>query len=174
MSGAGWSKASTSKFDLAFNPDPAAINFAGIGFVDGVGTSSPPVDVGNQFQIDGEKLFNLSTTADIDTLSSSNINDTTVIIVNGLDANHAFTAELITLDGQNKVTLATSLIRVNRIVSFGTDNIVGVVRIYVDTTIVAGVPTDKTTVRAIINGAENISQQALFSTPANFRTFFNE
>lgn len=159
-----------SGFDLGRGAVPGAFQFNTFGFADDIDTVDPPVDIWNGFQIDGLSAFTFSSTDDINTISSSNGGDTQTILVIGLDANRKYTTVMTTLNGQTKVTLGTALIRVNRVINLSPTDIAGVVRVYVDTPIIGGVPTDKTTIRGYINGADNISQQALFSTPSDFDT----
>lgn len=172
----GWQPGSTlglSPWDLTIGAIKGAMQFNTFGFADDIGTADPPIDVWNGFQIDSLNTYTFSTSADIDTLSSSNVGDTgQLIIITGLDTDWKWSSQTVLTDGQNKVTLTTPLIRVNRITNFATTDIAGVVRLYVDGAITAGVPDTLVDVRAIINGAENVSEQAIFSTPADFDTFF--
>lgn len=170
MSAAGYQKSSLSGFDLAIGDIPGAFQFATFGFADNVDTTDPPVDVWNGFQIDGLTVFTLSTTADIDTISSSNALDTQLITIFGLDSNREWSIQVAQLNGQNKVTLDTPLVRINRVININGTDIAGVVRVYVDGPITAGVPDVLSTIRGYINQGDNISEQALFSTPSNFRT----
>jgi hypothetical protein len=55
-----------------------------------------------------------STGADIDTVSSSSVNDTVEMVIIGLDVNYNEVSQTITLEGQDKVTLPISLTRCYR------------------------------------------------------------
>ncbi|MGW8256929.1 MAG: hypothetical protein ACWGMZ_05540 [Thermoguttaceae bacterium] len=110
----------------------------------------------------GQDFFTLSTTADIDTLSSSSAADVGAaytMLVKGLDANYTPVNQFVVPNGQNKVTLTTPLIRVYQVINVGTTPTAGDIYLYVDTAIVAGVPTDTTKVR----GFSSIDEQS-FST----------
>ena len=56
-----------------------------------------------------------STTADIDSLSSSNNGDTQTIVVEGLDTNWNYVTQTLTLTGNTRKALSTDLIRVFRV-----------------------------------------------------------
>lgn len=139
------------------------------GFNGTITTETDPEDI---WELGGTYTF--SSTANISKLSSSSTADTVIPIkVIGLDSNWALTTQYKTLNGQNKVTLDTSLIRVISIEnSSGTyggtnaKNIAGTVYCYVDGDITTGVPNDLTTVRATINDGNNISQIAIYTIPA--------
>lgn len=127
--------------------------FAAIGDVD---TADTPILIW-----DYEKTYTYSTTADIDTVSSSNSSDKQTMIVQGLDENWTRVTQEVILDGQNKVVLETPLIRCFRAYNNDSTSLVGTFFCYVDSTIVAGVPSDDTKVRAIVTAD---SQQTLMGT----------
>lgn len=126
-----------------------------------IDTTTDPEDVH-----DLGDAYVFSATADIDTISSSNINDTMDVVVQGLDINRDEVDVPVTLNGQNKVTLSTTLIRVNRAFNDSNTTILGNVYTYVDTAIVAGVPTDLTQARAQIRDGNNQTLMAIYSVPA--------
>lgn len=118
--------------------------------------------------------YTYSTSADIDTLSSSNAGDTTQLIeVQGLDANWNLKIQTIQLNGQNAVILPVPLIRVFRMFNKGSTNIAGTV--YLATSgrpATAGVPNAPgTTVRAIIKDGDNTTQMALYSVPKGYSAY---
>lgn len=85
----------------------------------------------------------------IDTVSSSNTGDTQDIelqgsIISGSGVNTVLTpfSQTVTLDGQNKVPLATPLARTNRMYNDGSVELLGRVLAYEDTAITGGIPTD--------------------------------
>jgi len=113
----------------------------------------------------GDEVY--ATTNIIDTVSSSNATDAQTISVTGhtIDANGDFTrvVQEITLDGQNKVLLPTPVARVERM--FNTDNtdFLGVVYVYEDDTIIAGVPQTAVNIHLTVNPEDNQSLKAAFT-----------
>lgn len=113
-----------------------------------------------------EMQYNYSTTAIIDSLSSSNNGDTQDVEVQGLDTNYALVVQTITLTGQTRVALTTNLIRIFRIKNIGSVDVAGNVYCYENTTIAAGVPTDTTKVRAVLVDGNNQTEMAVYTVPA--------
>lgn len=111
-------------------------------------------------------------TAPINTISSSSTLDVGKILVIGLDILGNEVAQYPILNGQNKVTLAVPLWRCFRMANVTANNLavrgsgyVGQVYVYEDTPIVAGVPTDKTKVRAFLNDGNNSTLMSMYTIP---------
>ena len=107
-----------------------------------------------------------STTADIDSISSSNAGDATEVTIIGLDANYAEVEQTVTLNGQTRVALTTPLVRVYRAYNDNGTVFIGTVAIYVNTALTAGLPTDKTKIRAIITPDAQQTLMAVYTVPA--------
>lgn len=107
-----------------------------------------------------------STTADIDSISSDNAADTIEMTVIGLDTNYNEVTQTATLSGQTRVALTTPLLRVYRAYNSNSVNFVGHVVVYVNTALTAGIPTDKTKIRAVINPTAQQTLMAVYTVPA--------
>lgn len=115
-----------------------------------------------------------STTADIDSISSSAIGDNQEIVISGLDANYQLVTQPVTLNGRNRVALTTSLIRVFRAYNNGSTVITGHVIIYVNTALTAGVPTDKTKIRAVVDPLNQQTTMAIYTVPAGYTGYMRD
>lgn len=98
----------------------------------------------------------------IDTVSSSSGSDAVDVIIEGhtvngtgFNAEFTFKVQTATVNGQNKVTLATPLARCSRIYNAGATELVGAVYVYQDSAITAGVPDDLTLAHAEIPAGDN-------------------
>lgn len=126
-----------------------------------------------------EMQYTYSTTAAIDSLSSSNNGDTQDIEVQGLDSNYDLVTQTITLAGQTRVALTTDLIRVFRLINRGSTDLAGDVYCFentADTTPADGIPDDTTKIRAIIKNGNNQTLMAVYTIPNGktgyMRSFF--
>jgi hypothetical protein len=125
-----------------------------------IDTTSDPEDIW-----DFGGLYNFSTSAIIDTISGSDALDSINVTIEGLDANWDVVVQTVTLLGQTKVPLPTSLIRVYRAFNANGVNLLGDVYIYEDTAIVGGVPTDASKVRAFIKASANQTEMLIYPVP---------
>lgn len=111
--------------------------------------------------------YQYSTTADIDSVSSSSASDTFSLQVTGLDSSYEQVTQTVVLQGQTRVALSTPLIRIYRMKNSNSSNNVGRIFCYVNTAISGGVPSDSTKVRAIIGVGNNQTLMAVYTIPAN-------
>lgn len=126
-----------------------------------IDTASTPEDVWN---FGG--AYTYSTTADIDTLSSSSAADTgQTIVVIGQTADYTEVTQAIVTNGQSKVTLTTPLWRVYRLFNVSGAALAGTLYCYVDGATTGGVPNVASTVRAIIDDGDNQTMMALYTVP---------
>lgn len=111
--------------------------------------------------------YTYSGTANIDSLSSENTLDTFDVEVQGLDDNYDIITQTKTLQGQVTVVLDTPMRRVFRVKNVGTSDNVGHVYCYTNgATVVSGVPTVPTTVKAVIQPGNNQTLMAIFTIPS--------
>ena len=129
---------------------------------DGFVTVWDGADDGDISQMD----YVYSTSAIIDSLSSSSASDTQDIEVQGLDSDYNLVVQTVTLNGQTRVPLTTNLIRVFRLVNQNGTDIVGSVYCYENTPLTGGVPNDSTKVRAVIEDGNNQTLMAVYTIPA--------
>jgi len=117
-------------------------------------------------------IYTFSTTADIDSISSSSGSDTTEITVQGLDENWALATQVVTLSGQTRVALTTPLIRCFRAWNSNSTDLVGTVYIYVNGSITGGVPDTASDVRAIISIGAGQTEMCIYTVPAGKTGYF--
>jgi hypothetical protein len=111
-------------------------------------------------------VYTFRSSADLDTISSSNAGDTQTIAIDYLDANWDRATQTKALNGQNKVTLDTACIRVLKIYNTSTTALSGDVYLYpAAEAITAGVPDAFTNVGAWIKQGDNESNMFQFSVP---------
>jgi len=123
-------------------------------------------------------LYNWSTTAAIDTFSSSEIADTQELVFVGQTADYVEVTQTGTLNGRNKVVLGTPLFRLYRVYNNNGVDLTGDIYVYEDTPIVNGVPTDGTKVRAYIQTnpmiPDNQSEMMIYTVPAGKTLVYKE
>lgn len=123
-----------------------------------------------------QMIYQYSSTADIDTISSSDNGDTQDIELNGLDTDYNLVTQTVQLLGQTAVPLTTPLVRLFRMKNVNSSDNAGYVYGYVSTAISGGVPTDSTKVRAVIQPGANQTLMAVYTIPAGktgyLRDFF--
>ena len=115
-------------------------------------------------------VYDYSTSAAIDSVSSSENTDTNITIqIQGLDASSNIviqTASLDATDAETRVALTTPLRRVFRAKNSSGTDLTGHVVIYENTALTAGVPTDKSKIRLVIQPENGQTEMALFTIPA--------
>lgn len=109
-----------------------------------------------------------SSTADIDTISSSHASDSQTLEVHGLDTNWNVVVQTKALNGQAKVTLDTALIRVYRVKNISASALQGDAYVYVDSAITTGVPDDSTKIRAKVLVGKNQTAMAKYTIPLGY------
>jgi hypothetical protein len=112
-------------------------------------------------------VYDFSTTADIDSISSTDAGDVGLIVnIQGLDADYNLVSQSATLNGQNRVALTTPLIRIFRGFNDNGTEFAGHVVAYPNTALTAGVPTDKSKIRMVIHPDEQQTEMAIYTIPA--------
>lgn len=175
---AGFTRSIQSGIDIVRGKIPGIMELNKFGEAVDIDTADLKVDVwdGVDGTLETGKIANYtySTSADIDSISSSNVGDDQVIRISGIDTNWDSVEQTVTLDGQTRVALATSLIRVFRMANEGTTDIAGNVYCYVNGAITAGVPDTASTVRAIIKNSDNQTSMSMSSIPRNMKGYFQD
>jgi hypothetical protein len=110
--------------------------------------------------------YDYSTSAAIDSISSSDTNDLNTVVVVGLDANTNEVSQTVTLQGQTRVALATNLYRVYRAYNNNGTLFAGHVVVYENTALTAGIPTDKSKIRLVLQPENQQTEMALYTVPA--------
>lgn len=129
--------------------------------------TNPSIDATQQLIWRYGGLMTYSTTADIVGISSTSAGDTQNVRINGLDTDWNEVDVDVTLNGQNKVTLGTSLIRIHKVFNIDSTDFAGDIYVYTSAaTVTAGVPAPTTTIRAYITNGDNQTLQAAYSVPA--------
>lgn len=142
-----------------------------------VTTGTDPADIWEGGIIAGAEIYTFSTTADIDTLSSSSTEDVgNLIKITGLLSGGIEQIGWAELNGWNKVLIYDNqdltgdpisywrIIRIENESDVGGD-LVGFVYCYVDGDITEGVPDVVTTIRALINNGNNQTLMSVYTVP---------
>lgn len=106
-------------------------------------------------------------TGEIMYISSNNDNDTMPIKVQGLDENFKEKEEVVTMQGQNPITLGGKWSRINRVYNDDTDDVAGNIFVYTNGANTDGEPNTPSTVKAIIENGHNQTMQAVYTVPIN-------
>ena len=131
-------------------------------------TADGEVDIWDGADDSGSNLmtYTFSSTADIDSLSSSDNGDTQDIEVQGLDSSYNLVTQTITLTGQTRKALDTDLIRVFRLKNVGTTDLAGTVYCFVNVETTGGVPNTLANIRAQVDNGNNQTLMAIYTVPA--------
>jgi hypothetical protein len=118
-------------------------------------------------------VYNYSSTADIQYISSTDNGDTQTIEVQGLDANYEIVTQTKDLTGQTSATLDTPLIRVFRMKNNNSVTLAGHVFCSTSTAAATGIPTTAN-IRAIIQPGNNQTLMAIYTIPAGKRGYMRD
>ena len=111
--------------------------------------------------------YTFSTSADIDSISSSDAGDNQQIEIQGLVTGYYLHTDTSTLNGQTAVQLDTTFLRVFRMRNINTTDLAGHVFAYTTaTSVTAGVPDDAAEIRAIMQPGNNQTEMAIYTIPA--------
>lgn len=130
-----------------------------------VGASSSGYTIWYTGQDQAHETYVADNTNSIDSISSSNTDDTEVVRVEGHTMsgdNKTFVVQTATLSGQNRVALSTPLNRCTRVAhnNESSTNLVGEVYVYENTSLTNGKPTDTTKIHLTVPAGKNQSQKA--------------
>lgn len=121
-----------------------------------------------------QMVYVYSTSAAIDSISSSNGADTQTINIQGLDVNYNIVSQEITLNGQTRVTLSTNLIRAFRGFNISATPFLGHVIVYENTALAGGVPVDTTKIRVVIDPLAQQTNMAVYTIPAGYTGYMRD
>jgi hypothetical protein len=113
-----------------------------------------------------QMVYQYSTTADIDSITSEDNGDDQVFEVQGLDANYAPVTQNATVVGSGYVALGSPLMRVFRIKNLGATNNAGHVNVYVSGATTDGRPDTAADVRAVMQPLNNQTLMAVYTIPS--------
>lgn len=116
-------------------------------------------------------IYTYSSSADIRYVSSSSASDgsSVTLTVEGLTLAGFEVVQSVTLNGQTPVTLTTPMWRLNKAYVSGSVAAVGNLYIGTTNTVVAGVPSDATTIRGYVSASHQQSRAAVYTVPAGKR-----
>jgi len=176
---------SMSTFDAGSGLNRARGRVQGQSFIHKFG-NAPDFDTGdgevslwdgaNDASIDA-MTYTYSTTNDIDSVISSSVTDVGAVEIQGLDVNYDLTNQTVTLNGQTRVAIPTTLRRVFRMKNVGATNFVGNVCTYItNAPTSSGVVDLNTDVRSCVDNGNNQTLMAIYTIPAGktgyLRSFF--
>lgn len=107
----------------------------------------------------------------IDAVSSSSVSDSNTLLIEGhtiSDEGFVRVRQLVTLNGQNKVTLSIPLARVGAVVNTGAVNLAGTVYVYEDDTIVGGVPQTQSNIHLTLDSGNQSKKGAITIDKDNY------
>lgn len=127
---------------------------------------NPDVDAAEDLIVQGG-TYTFSSTANVDSLSSSVDTDTQDITIEGLADGFIPSIQTIALDGHTPVFLSPPLIRSDRMLNANGTNFDGDIYIYINgATVVAGVPQTATEIRNKIVAGDNQTLMGIYTVPA--------
>ncbi|MCP3681211.1 MAG: hypothetical protein GY861_00840 [bacterium] len=133
-----------------------------------IDTGSVPEDIWSHGGV-----YTFSTIADIDSMSSSDVDDDQTIYIQGLDENWELVTQTKALNGQTTVTLDTPLIRCFRMWNSSGTDLEGDVYIYINgASVTDGVPTVSSEVRAEITLGAGQTEMAIYTIPVGYNGYF--
>jgi hypothetical protein len=121
----------------------------------------------------GQMSYVYSTTADIDSISSSSPADTQDIEILGLDINYEEVTQITTLAGQARVPISP-LLRVFRKTNINSTDNIGHIYSYVNGPITLGVPNSSADVRSVIQPSNNQTLMALYTVPVGKTAYMRD
>jgi hypothetical protein len=128
---------------------------------------NPDIDSSQEDIWDGGGSYTFTTSAVTYYCSSSSIADTMPIEVQGLDASFNMQTIKVILQGQTKVTLPGTWMRVFRIKNLGASNNAGDIYVYENDTVSNGVPQTASKIRAKVLIGNNQTLMAIYTVPNN-------
>ena len=120
-------------------------------------------------------VYDYSATADIDSISSDNSGDTGITMeLQGLDTNGDLVVQNATLDAtdaQTRVAITTPLRRIFRAKNVSSTDLTGHVAVYPNTALTAGIPTDKSKIRALVHPENNQTEMCIYTVPTGYSAY---
>lgn len=118
--------------------------------------------------------YTYSTTADINSITSTNSTNVQSIELQGLDADYLSLTQTAILNGSGFVGLGSPFIRVFRMTNTGSSDILGDVYNYVSGPTTAGIPNTTSDIRAIINNGNNQTLMAMYTIPSGVTGYMRD